>query len=1061
MARAMLVVAAIAGLPPVAVAAEVIPYDLFPGDEYRLTFVTGSFDTGPTDIAVYNGYVTLRALEVPELAALNTTWSIIGSTSAVDARDNTGTNPATSIGVPVYLTNGSDRVADNNADLWDGTLQHAIDVLPSGADSGSGKEVITGSHEDGTAGQPLGPGGTFLGLSDRTDSSWAVWVDNGVHIAHPNTNLYRIYGISGILQAPQSVSTTSGRGRVNTLAVTGDAAPNGNGILNTARDIPVVNDAGHTLFAADYAFTSGVADNAAAILHDGTAAVELVRGGIAAPDGNGVLSGLDIAALANDGSAMFYAKFVNTANGSSDDDAVVAAHNGLEIVTREGAPDPGGNGEVLVISDGDFPQLALNDNGEIAIELRHTNTVAGMSDDTSIVVGRPAALAERVRKGDDTPLLNGFHSTFQPPVINDAGEIAFVSTSIQSANPVASGGSLLVRQGVGGGVRIARSTDMSPDGNGEISNIMSTVALNNAGEVAFATSFSGTDGGIFEDGFAMMRGDGLSLNIIARTGDAAPDGNGEFSWGFNSAFRTPVINDFGEVAFKTLYRGTADGSVDDTAIVKGHVTLQGRKIVEIVRDGWRMPDQSNRFHNPGNAIDMNAAGVVAFTSGRRDSNNVTWTDAGIFLSDGIDIVQVAHVGDSLGGGIVQQLTVGDYGIKQGSLNRHGQVAFNAQIRDLQLKDAVFLYTPDLYWRGGSAGGWDDLREILGEANPAARRNWTLGLIPDAVHDVIVDRTRGTPLGMAVPMIEITGPGSDRTINRLTLREQSHLRLTGAHLNVLTSINLEGGSLHGAGELSGVVNVGGAGTLEADGLVVNGDIENFGTVAVRRDLNTFGTFNGHILNHGMTLVANDGELAATATFNGDFTNLGSLDIGANQTVEFFGDYFGPGSIANNGVVTFHGGFFPGASPLRTVVEGGGSVTLGDSSITVMELGGTARGEFHGDPAAQYDSLQLGAGGKLILGGTLRIELISHDGTAPVFMPEPGDHFVLFAAAEIMGSFDQGWELPDLGAGLRWQSSFDGQAYELAVTTVPLPAPLLLLSVCCGLLQFTCARRLKHA
>ncbi len=64
-----------------------------PGDFYRLAFVTSTTrDAVPTDIADYNAFVTATAEAVPELLALGTTWSVIGSTASVDARDNTGTD---------------------------------------------------------------------------------------------------------------------------------------------------------------------------------------------------------------------------------------------------------------------------------------------------------------------------------------------------------------------------------------------------------------------------------------------------------------------------------------------------------------------------------------------------------------------------------------------------------------------------------------------------------------------------------------------------------------------------------------------------------------------------------------------------------------------------------------------------------------------------------------------------------------------------------------------------------------------------------------------------------
>jgi hypothetical protein len=71
-----------------------VPTGLNPGDTYRLAFLTSKFrDATSTTIADYNAFVTGVANGVPELAALGTTWRVIGSTQLVAATDNTDTSP--------------------------------------------------------------------------------------------------------------------------------------------------------------------------------------------------------------------------------------------------------------------------------------------------------------------------------------------------------------------------------------------------------------------------------------------------------------------------------------------------------------------------------------------------------------------------------------------------------------------------------------------------------------------------------------------------------------------------------------------------------------------------------------------------------------------------------------------------------------------------------------------------------------------------------------------------------------------------------------------------------
>jgi len=59
------------------------------GDQYRLVFVTsGTRNAQSSNIADYNSFVTAQANQNAVLSALNTTWTVIGSTATVDARDN-------------------------------------------------------------------------------------------------------------------------------------------------------------------------------------------------------------------------------------------------------------------------------------------------------------------------------------------------------------------------------------------------------------------------------------------------------------------------------------------------------------------------------------------------------------------------------------------------------------------------------------------------------------------------------------------------------------------------------------------------------------------------------------------------------------------------------------------------------------------------------------------------------------------------------------------------------------------------------------------------------------
>ena len=129
-----------------------IPPGLAPGSVYHLAFVTsGSHNALSTDIADYDAFVTAQANLDPFLAALNTTWSVIGSTETVDAIDHIGV-----VG-PVYNTRGQ-LVTDTLAHMFgSGGLAGVIGYYQDGGFFAGNEYVWTGTGTDGRAANDLGP----------------------------------------------------------------------------------------------------------------------------------------------------------------------------------------------------------------------------------------------------------------------------------------------------------------------------------------------------------------------------------------------------------------------------------------------------------------------------------------------------------------------------------------------------------------------------------------------------------------------------------------------------------------------------------------------------------------------------------------------------------------------------------------------------------------------------------------------------------------------------------------------------------------------------------------
>lgn len=176
-----------------------LPAGLNPGDSYRLAFVSSTSQFGQfSDISIYNTFVDNLAKSVTELNALvGIDWTAIVSTRTVDARDNTDTNPGTSTGAPIYLLDGTTVIADNNADLWDGTIDNLFNIDENG-NTVVNAQVWTGSSTDGTGrdGQELG---TPTPITGGTNSVIAAWITS---TSPASTNSFRLYAISDTITIP-------------------------------------------------------------------------------------------------------------------------------------------------------------------------------------------------------------------------------------------------------------------------------------------------------------------------------------------------------------------------------------------------------------------------------------------------------------------------------------------------------------------------------------------------------------------------------------------------------------------------------------------------------------------------------------------------------------------------------------------------------------------------------------------------------------------------------------------------------------------------------------------
>jgi hypothetical protein len=181
------------------------PASLAPGTQYQLVFVTeDGFSASSTSISDYNTDVSNEAALNSTLAAFDTansvTWTIIGSTSSVNANVN-----APSSGL-VYGLDG-DEVASGSATLYSGSLLSPIDIDQNG--DPLFPNTWTGSNSAGTAAGGLNDLGQIFpefGVAGLTVGAWIADNDDDVEFSLEN-----LYALSSVITVPSSASVPEPR----------------------------------------------------------------------------------------------------------------------------------------------------------------------------------------------------------------------------------------------------------------------------------------------------------------------------------------------------------------------------------------------------------------------------------------------------------------------------------------------------------------------------------------------------------------------------------------------------------------------------------------------------------------------------------------------------------------------------------------------------------------------------------------------------------------------------------------------------------------------------------
>ena len=197
------------------------PTALTVGDKFRLLFLSSTKrDDSSTDIADYNTFVQGRAAAGhADIRTYSAGFRAVGCTSAVDARDNTGTTyTTTDKGIPIYWLDGA-KAVDDYEDFYDGSWDdEANDKNESGTngpDTSLGENrPITGCRHDGTEAfnfgnfsRALGATSVRLGQPNRSDSGDGP-LSNTDSANSLNSIPRPMYGLSAVFQVAAAVVTT-------------------------------------------------------------------------------------------------------------------------------------------------------------------------------------------------------------------------------------------------------------------------------------------------------------------------------------------------------------------------------------------------------------------------------------------------------------------------------------------------------------------------------------------------------------------------------------------------------------------------------------------------------------------------------------------------------------------------------------------------------------------------------------------------------------------------------------------------------------------------------------
>lgn len=265
---------------------------------------------------------------------------------------------------------------------------------------------------------------------------------------------------------------------------------------------------------------------------------------------------------------------------------------------------------------------------QVALLLCHFNSVASAERITVLVT-----------KNSAVPDGNGVFSGFGLPVLNDASQVAFQASAVGSnnntINVICVGKTSPLQLSV-----VVRETGLAPDGVSKFNGVWGAnwadLAFNQSSGLAFVADLYQSPGGSADDvGYFAITNISTGISQVAREGQSNP----AWTFGNFSTLTSPALNNRHQIAFPASILGAGITSTNNNGIYRAQTT--NLAVTEIIREGASVPDGNGYFQSfLGHCL--NDSGEVAFLAVLTGTTNVPHDSAGIYRSDGNNLIEIAR-----------------------------------------------------------------------------------------------------------------------------------------------------------------------------------------------------------------------------------------------------------------------------------------------------------------------------------------------------------------------------------------------------------------------------------